>query len=69
MDDWGTVAGDPLTLYLKRGNFELAASNLRSSTEKQSEQSGSCYWSGFFLGTGLALFIQGLIRGAEQLFR
>lgn len=54
--------------YFERGNQKLAACKLRGLTKKPKDESGSSFFSGFLIGTGLLFTIEGLVFGAELLF-
>lgn len=55
--------------YFEYGNHKLAASKLRTLSDKTAyEKSGSPFLNGFLIGTGIVLAIQGLICAAQLLF-
>lgn len=54
--------------YFEKGNHKIAAGKLRRLTRKPTDESGSTFLTGLFLGTGGVFTFQGLVYGAELLF-
>ncbi|KAK6084759.1 EXS family protein [Seiridium cupressi] len=54
--------------YFEKGNHKIAAGKLRRLTRKPTDESGSTFLTGVFLGTGGVFTLQGLIYGAQLLF-
>ncbi|KAI0122920.1 EXS family-domain-containing protein [Xylariales sp. AK1849] len=54
--------------YFERGNHKIAAGKLRRLSRKPSDESGSTFLTGVFLGTGGVFALQGLVYGADLLF-
>lgn len=54
--------------YFEKGNHKIAAGKLRRLTRKSTDESGSTFLTGIFLGTGSVFTMQGLVYGAELLF-
>ncbi|PNY23896.1 Protein SYG1, partial [Tolypocladium capitatum] len=54
--------------YFERGNHKLAASKLRSLSNKSTDESGSSFLNGFLIGIGIVFTVQGLIYGSQLLF-
>ncbi|KAI1871859.1 hypothetical protein JX265_005845 [Neoarthrinium moseri] len=54
--------------YFEKGNHKIAAGKLRRLTRKPTDESGSTFLTGLFIGTGSVFAFQGMVYGAELLF-
>ncbi|EDN96604.1 hypothetical protein SS1G_01530 [Sclerotinia sclerotiorum 1980 UF-70] len=53
--------------YFEKGNHKIAVGKLRKTAGKTTDQSGSAFRNGVFIGIGAVFSIQGIISGTEYL--